>query len=42
MGIETKLGFNVFKIDKERHITINTEICSTVCTVRPVCTCARR
>jgi ferredoxin like protein len=32
MNIETKLGYNVFKIDKERHITINTDICNTKCT----------
>jgi ferredoxin like protein len=31
VGIETKLGFNVFKIDKERHITIRTEICNSIC-----------
>lgn len=29
--VEAKLGHNVFKIDKERHIVINTEICNTIC-----------
>ena len=27
----SQLGHNVFKIDKERHIVINTEICNKIC-----------
>ena len=34
MSIEAKLGLDVFKLDKERHITINTEVCNAVCTNR--------
>ena len=32
LTIEAKLGLDVFKIDKERHITIDVEVCRTVCT----------
>lgn len=34
MSIEAKLGLDVFKIDKERHITIDTEKCRNECTVK--------
>lgn len=34
MNIEAKLGVNVFAIDKERHITVNQEICRTRCRQR--------
>jgi len=41
MKIDAKLGLDVFKLDKEPHIVIDTEVCKTVCTDRPACTCAR-
>ncbi len=31
MNIEAKLGLDVFKLDKERHITIHTDICNAIC-----------
>ena len=34
MQIDAKLGLDVFKLDEERHITIDTAICKTVCTTR--------
>ena len=34
MSIEAKLGLDVFKIDKERHITIDNEKCRNVCTLK--------
>jgi ferredoxin like protein len=33
MNIEASLGLNVFKIDKEPHVTINQEICQTKCQI---------
>ena len=32
MKIDAKLGLDVFKLDKEPHIVIDTEVCKTVCT----------
>ena len=40
--VEAKLGHNVFKIDKERHIVINTEICNKICKDKTASTSARR
>ena len=34
--VDAKLGANVFKLDQEPHIVIDTETCRTVCT-RRVC-----
>lgn len=34
LTIEAKLGLDVFKIDKERHITIDVETCRSVCTTK--------
>jgi ferredoxin like protein len=34
MEIDAKLGLDVFKLDKEPHIVVNNEICSTVCVNR--------
>ena len=31
IDIEAKLGLDVFKLDKERHITIHTDICNAIC-----------
>ena len=31
MKIDAKLGLDVFKLDKEPHIVIDTEVCKTVC-----------
>jgi len=31
MSLEAKLGLDVFKLDKESHISINHEICRTLC-----------
>ncbi len=31
MKIDAKLGLDVFKLDKEPHIVIDTEVCRTVC-----------
>ena len=31
MKVEEKLGHDVFKVDKEGHIRIDTEICRTKC-----------
>jgi len=33
--IETKLGWNVFKLDDNPHITLEQEICQTICQTRP-------
>ena len=45
MEIDAKLGLDVFKLDKEPHIVVKNEICSTVCVNRaclyvcpPTCT----
>ncbi len=35
MNIEAKLGLNVFKLDKEPHISIDHTTCQAKCTVRP-------
>ena len=34
MQIDAKLGLDVFKLDEERHITIDTAVCKTVCKTR--------
>ncbi len=34
MNIEAKLGLNVFKLDKESHITIDQEICRSKCEIQ--------
>jgi ferredoxin like protein len=34
MKVDTKLAQNLFKLDKEPHITIDQRICTTVCTER--------
>ncbi|MFQ6014204.1 MAG: ferredoxin family protein [Anaerolineae bacterium] len=31
MNVEAKLGLNVFKLDKESHITIDHQVCNRVC-----------
>lgn len=35
MKIEAKLGWNVFKLDKESHIEINTTVCRERCRIKP-------
>ena len=32
MKIDAKLGLDVFKLDKEPHIVIDTDVCKAVCT----------
>ena len=34
MNIDTKLGWNAFKIGREPHIIVKNEICNAVCTNR--------
>ena len=34
MAIDAKLGLDVFKLDKEPHIVIDTEVCRTLCVDR--------
>jgi ferredoxin like protein len=34
MSIEAKLGLDAFKLDKERHITIDNEVCRATCTIK--------
>ena len=36
MKIDAKLGLDVFKLDEQRHITIDTVVCHEVCAA-PVC-----
>ena len=35
MDIEAKLSLNVFKLDKQPHISIELEVCRTRCRLRP-------
>lgn len=34
MKVDGKLAHNLFKLDKEPHITINQSVCATLCTKR--------
>ena len=34
MNIDAKLGLDVFKLDKEPHIVIDTAVCASVCVNR--------